>query len=81
MQRKFPTVGMWLMPVSRHEKHVSRQLRERCIESFLSTYLSVHQWKDRRKELAFPLFPGYVFVRLSAEGRHRVFTIPGVFDL
>jgi len=63
---------------ARHEKHVSMQLQERQIESFLPTYHSVRRWKDRRKELDLPLFPGYVFVHLASDQRMRVLQIPGV---
>jgi transcription antitermination factor NusG len=58
--------------------HVSRQLQDRRIESFLPTYHSVRRWKDRRKELDLPLFPGYVFVRMASPDRIRVLQIPGV---
>src|SRR4030095_15688867 len=63
---------------ARHEKYVSRQLSERGIESYLPTNHSVRRWKDRRKELDLPLFPGYVFVYLSIKDRLRVLQIPGV---
>jgi len=63
---------------ARHEKHVARQLLDRAIESFLPTYRSVRRWKDRRKEIELPLFPGYVFVRLASDDRIRVLQIPGV---
>ena len=63
---------------ARHEKYVSRQLSERGIECYLPTYHSVRRWKDRRKELDLPLFPGYVFVYLSIKDRLRVVQIPGV---
>lgn len=38
----------------------------------------MRQWKDRRKEVALPLFPGYVFVCLVDNERRRVLQIPGV---
>jgi transcription antitermination factor NusG len=62
----------------RHEKSVVKQLEERCINSFLPTYHSVRRWKDRRKELDLPLFPGYVFVHLPSRDRLRVLQVPGV---
>src|ERR1051325_9315299 len=62
----------------RHEKSVSRQLEERSIDSFLPLYHSVRRWKDCRKELALPLFPGYVFVNVSARDRLKVLQVPGV---
>src|SRR5437660_9032789 len=63
---------------SRHEKSVSRQLREKQIDCFLPLYRSVRRWKDRRKELELPLFPGYVFVHIDDEDRLRVLQSPGV---
>src|SRR5437879_7959122 len=66
---------------SRHEKSVSRQLRQKQIDCFLPLYRSVRNWKDRRKELEMPLFPGYVFVRFVAKDRLRVLTSPGVVQL
>lgn len=63
---------------ARHEKLVSRQLADRQIESFLPLYRSLRRWKDRRKEVDLPLFPGYVFVHVSAQHRLRVLQLPGV---
>src|SRR5438128_11922444 len=54
---------------SRHEKSVSRQLRAKQIDCFLPLYRSVRRWKDRRKELELPLFPGYWFVHVDDENR------------
>lgn len=66
---------------SNHEKCAATQLEERCIEHFLPLYESVRRWKDRRKRLAFPLFPGYLFVRISLQERLRVLLTPGVVRL
>jgi transcription antitermination factor NusG len=66
---------------ARHERRVAQQMRERDIEYFLPLYRSVRNWKDRRKELEMPLFPGYVFVRFGARDRLRVVTSPGVVQL
>src|SRR5438876_694608 len=64
-----------------HEKRVSEQLCERSIEHFLPLYRSVRRWKDRRKELQLPLFPGYVFVKFALRERLRVLQIPSVVRL
>jgi len=61
-----------------HEKQVASQLKDRRIECFLPFYRAVHRWKDRRKELDIPLFPGYVFVQHPPEDRLRVLQVPGV---
>src|SRR3974390_2430878 len=65
----------------RHEKRVAQQLEERGIESFLPLYSSVRRWKDRRKVLDLPLFPGYVFVQMNAQNRLSVLRLPGVLGL
>src|ERR1700745_481102 len=62
----------------RHERHGAVQMDRRCIECFVPLYRSVRRWKDRRKELELPLFPGYVFVHIDDEGRLRVLQSPGV---
>jgi transcription antitermination factor NusG len=64
-----------------HEKRVAQQLGVREVEHFLPVYASVRRWKDRRVTLNLPLFPGYVFVRLSLRDRLRVLQAPGVVRL
>src|ERR1700689_1408843 len=64
-----------------HEKGVAGQLACRSIEQFLPLYESLRRWKDRRKLLQLPLFPGYVFVRLALRNRLQVLEIPGVVRL
>lgn len=63
---------------ARHEKQVERLLRERGFESFLPMVRRTSQWKDRRKEVEWPLFPSYVFTRFAIPESHRVLTTPGV---
>ncbi len=66
---------------SRHEKSVSRQLGERCVDHFLPLYRSLRRWKDRRKEIELALFPGYVFVHIDLEDRLPVLQVPSVVNL
>ena len=66
---------------ARHEKRVDTQLQERGIETFLPLVTRVRQWKDRRKEVEFPLFPSYVFGRFALTESHRVLSVPGVSTL
>lgn len=65
---------------ARHEKCVAERARSRQVESFLPLYRSVRYWKDRRKELELPLFPGYVFVRTSIAERRPILQVPGVLQ-
>jgi transcription antitermination factor NusG len=51
---------------SRHEFVVVHELGEKNIEAFLPSAKKISQWKDRRKLVEHPLFPGYVFVRVPS---------------
>lgn len=51
------------------------------LDHFLPLYKSVRRWKDRRKELELPLFPGYVFVRIAFQDRLRVQKLTGVLQI
>lgn len=61
-----------------HEKQVADTLQCKGFEVFLPVCDSVRRWKDRRKVLSMPLFPGYVFVRGSSGRRLGILTTPGV---
>ena len=67
--------------VSRHEKVVARQMNGNGLDHFLPLYKSLRRWKDRRKELELPLFPGYVFARIAFQDRLRVQKLPGVLQI
>jgi transcription antitermination factor NusG len=64
-----------------HEKRVTQQLQQRSVQHFLPLYESVRRWKDRRVRLQLPLFPGYVFVRLSSWERPKVLQVSGIARL
>lgn len=62
----------------RHEKKVAGYLNEKGIDVFLPLRTVISRWKDRRKEVQFPLFGGYVFVHTSPDYRLPVLRTPGV---
>jgi transcription antitermination factor NusG len=62
-----------------HEKLVADTLQVKGYEVLLPTYDSLRRWKDRRKLISLPLFPGYVFVRGCRERRLGIVSTPGVF--
>jgi len=66
---------------SRHEKTVRDQLVRHEVEVFLPVVEQWSRWKDRRKKIAFPLFPGYCFARFPLIERFRVLNVVGVADL
>lgn len=49
---------------SRHEFMVSSELQRKGVETFLPSITKLNQWKDRKKRVASPLFPGYLFVSI-----------------
>jgi transcription antitermination factor NusG len=66
---------------SRHEARVIAHLTEKRIESFLPTVTRWSRWKDRRKRIDWPLFPGYCFVRIRREDALPVLQCPGVVQI
>jgi transcription antitermination factor NusG len=66
---------------ARHEKKVRDQLLHRDIDTFLPVAERWSQWKDRKKKVEFPLFPGYCFARFLLMERFRVLNVWGVVHL
>lgn len=66
---------------SRHEQVVRSQLEERRVTAFLPTLTRWSRWKDRRKQIVVPLFPGYVFARFEPPQRLAVLKTPGVVSI
>ncbi len=50
---------------SRHEKVVYELLKDKGLETFLPIRVYLSRWKDRKKKIESPLFPGYLFTRLN----------------
>jgi len=63
---------------SRHERVVRQQLERKQIEAFLPTVARWSRWKDRKKKVDWPLFPGYCFARFDSADRLPVLTCAGV---
>ncbi|CAM4172946.1 UpxY family transcription antiterminator [Gillisia limnaea] len=62
----------------RWEKRVCREIEELEIEAYCPVITEVRQWSDRKKKVETPLFKSYVFVRLPAASRDKVFQVHGV---
>jgi transcription antitermination factor NusG len=56
----------------RFEKKVACKLQEKRIDTFLPLLSVKHQWRDRKRVIHPPLFPGYVFVRVAPALETRV---------
>lgn len=66
---------------SRHEVTVAKQLQLKGIEGFLPTLPRWSRWKDRKKRIDWPLFPGYCFVRIQPRETLPVLTCSGAVNL
>jgi len=85
---KFVNLGsQWLMDnynwyalyvKSRHEFTTMDELKRKGINTFLPFVKKLRQWKDRRKFVDFPLFPGYLFVYAEKERLYDVKYTRGV---
>ena len=62
----------------RQEKKVAARLQQLGIEVYCPLIIQVRQWSDRKKKVEVPLLPSYVFVKLEAKERERVFQVSGV---
>ena len=64
---------------SRFEKKLMSELSDRSVEVFLPMREVLSRWKDRKKKIWIPLFPGYLFVHHvdTPANRFRILNIPG----
>jgi transcription termination/antitermination protein NusG len=66
---------------SRHEHFVRDQLAIKGIEVYLPTVSRWSRWRDRKKRIDWPLFPGYCFARYVPDHRLRVLNCFGVVNI
>jgi transcription antitermination factor NusG len=62
---------------SRHEFTVRKELQRKGIVTFLPSVTKLSQWKDRKKQVEFPLFPCYLFVCVAPEEFAPAIQTPG----
>ena len=79
MQQGTAWYAIWTR--SRHEQVVREQLERKGIEAFLPTITKWSRWKDRKKQIDWPLFPGYCFVRFNGADRLPVLKCSGVVNI
>ncbi len=66
---------------SRHEQVVREQIARKGFEVFLPTITRWSRWKDRKKKVDWPLFPGYCFARFEARERLPILKCTGVVNI
>ena len=69
-----PWYAIWTR--SRHEQVVRDQLQRKGYEAFLPTITKWSRWKDRKKKVDWPLFPGYCFARFDGRDVSRFSSAP-----
>ncbi len=74
-----PWYAIWTR--SRHEQVVRDQLQIRGFETFLPTITRWSRWKDRKKKVDWPLFPGYCFARFDSRDRLPILKCTGVVSI
>jgi transcription antitermination factor NusG len=69
-----------IQTTAKHEKSVTKQLKEKDVDAFLPLLPEIHRWSDRKKKVEVPVFGCYTFVRIMPmpENRLPVLTTPGV---
>jgi transcription antitermination factor NusG len=70
---------IWTAP--RAEKRVAARIASQGIEQWMPAMTERHRWSDRWKEVALPLFPGYLFARASSSCVPQILRTPGVITL
>ncbi len=76
---KLPWFAVWTR--SRHEQVVREQLSQKQVEVFLPTITKWSRWKDRKKKIDWPLFPGYCFARFDPRERLAILKCTGVVSI
>jgi transcription antitermination factor NusG len=76
--------GLWyaVSTRSRQEKVAASMLENLEVGHFLPLIDEERQWSDRKQKVSLPLFPGYMFVRItrSNELLLRVLKVPGIVN-
>jgi transcription antitermination factor NusG len=74
-------MGHWyaIYTKHQHEKNAADLLGKSGFEVFLPLIQETRRWKDRSKQVSLPMFPCYLFVRLSGFRRTEILQTPGVF--
>jgi transcriptional antiterminator NusG len=66
---------------SRWESSTATLLSGKGYLTFLPTFKTVKPWSGKSREVAAPLFPGYVFCRFDALKRLPILVTPGVISV
>lgn len=74
-----PWFAIWTR--SRHEQVVRDQLASKQVETFLPMVPRWSRWRDRKKKVDWPLFPGYCFARFDPTAALPILKCTGVVNI
>jgi transcriptional antiterminator NusG len=66
---------------SRHEQIVRDQIGRKQFDAFLPTITRWSRWKDRKKKIDWPLFPGYCFAKFDPSDALAILKCTGVVNI
>src|SRR3972149_1297373 len=66
---------------SRHEQVVREQLERKHIPASRPTITRWSRWKDRKKKIDWPLFPGYCFAQFDPDDALPILKCAGVVNI
>ena len=66
---------------SRHEQVVREQISRKQYDAFLPTIPKWSRWKDRKKKIDWPLFPGYCFAKFDPAEALAILKCTGVVNI
>ena len=64
---------------SRSEKKVGERLADKEIEVFVPLRRQLRTWSDRKKWVELPVFPSYIFVKISSRQFQQIIETDGVY--
>lgn len=64
----------------RNEKKVAERLSISGFETYCPLVKTLKVWSDRKKKVSMPMFPSYVFIRITEKERYEVLKDPGVMN-
>jgi transcription antitermination factor NusG len=64
----------------RSEKRIAERLSKLGLEVFCPVQTTLRQWSDRKKKVSIPVFPSYVFLKISDLEIEKVLHDPGVLN-
>jgi transcription termination/antitermination protein NusG len=82
-ETRLQTPAQWfaIWTRARHEQVVREQLERKHIDAFLPTISRWSRWKDRKKKIDWPLFPGYCFARFDPAESLPILKCAGVVNI